>query len=155
MAMSVDQLKDSFVTGKLSRRDFIRGLTLLGIGTAGISTILAACGASSSTPAAASGGATGAGPWAADPKSLTGSIKHYKGPFIQTEPDFQKMFVARFNQTIPNVQVEVSQYDWTTAEAQMTASLANGDHDIVYIPQVFYGEYPKIGGPLEDLEPYF
>jgi hypothetical protein len=45
-------------------------------------------------------------------------------------------------------------YDWTQAEAQMTASLANGEHDMLYIPEVFYGKYPWPDGLVEDVTPW-
>jgi ABC-type glycerol-3-phosphate transport system substrate-binding protein len=149
----VSAVIDSFMAGQMSRRQFIARLTAFGLSVGAIGTLLAAC-ATAETPASAGTGG-GAGPWAADPKSLTGTIKIYKGPFAANEPDLQKPFIERYKANFcPNVNVEFSMYDWTTAEAQMTASLANGDHDMYYIPEVFYGKYPVKDGPVEDLEPW-
>jgi ABC-type glycerol-3-phosphate transport system substrate-binding protein len=179
----MSEVVESFKQGRISRRDFIARLAAAGLGLAGINAVLAACNAAvtASAPAASAGaasaaasagaasaaasaagasaGASGAavtGPWAADPKSLTGTVRLYKGPFIKEEADLQAKWIQAFTDSgrAPGVKVEFSQYDWPSAEQQLTASLANGDHDVYYIPEVFYGKYPTADGPVEDLEPW-
>ena len=161
----VSKITQSFMTGQISRREFIVRLTALGLTMTAIGPILAACGASStpeaSGAAGASGGSAGAsggaatGPWAADPKSLSATVKMYKGPFSADEARFQKEFyIDPFNTKFPNITVEFSSYDWTQGLAQMTSSLSAGQHDVLYIPEVFFGTFPFKDGLVEDLEPW-
>ena len=161
----VSEITQSFIAGQISRREFIGRMTALGLTMTSIGAILAACG-SPSTPAAtgAAGPSVGAaspsggaatGPWAADPKSLSATVKMYKGPFSADEAKFQKQFyIDPFNAKFPNIKVDFSSYDWTQGLAQMTASLSGGQHDVLYIPEVFFGTFPFKDGLVEDLEPW-
>jgi ABC-type glycerol-3-phosphate transport system substrate-binding protein len=153
----VADLIQSFTTGTMSRRQFVLRLSALGLSMTSISAIVAACSSSPAATAAGSGGgqsgASGS-PWAADPKSLGGTINLYKGPFAATEAQLQQPYIDSFKSVCPNVTVNFSTFDWTQATAQMTAALQSGSQDVIYIPEVFYGAFPYQGGPLEDLEPW-
>ncbi len=140
-------LVQSFMAGKISRRDFVLRLTAAGLSMTAIGAVLEACAGSSNTT-------TSSKPWASDPKSLTGTVKLYKGPFAANEADLQQKYIDSFKSVCPNVTVQFSAFDWTQATAQMTAALASGSQDVIYIPEVFYGAFPFSTGPLEDLEPW-
>src|SRR5216684_7681264 len=143
----VSDLVRSFTTGKISRRDFVLRLLAAGLSITAVGAVLEACAGSGSTT-------TSSSPWAADPKSLSGTIKLYKGPFAANEADLQQKYIDSFKSVCPNVTVQFSAFDWTQATAQMTAALASGSQDVIYIPEVFYGAFPWSTGPLEDLEPW-
>ena len=143
----VSDLVRSFTTGRISRRDFVLRLMAAGLSMTAIGAVLEACAGSGSTT-------TSSQPWASDPKSLTGTIKLYKGPFAANEPELQQPFIDSFKQVCPNVTVQYSAFDWTQATAQMTAALTSGSQDVIYIPEVFYGAFPFSTGPLEDLGPW-
>ncbi|MFN8517144.1 MAG: ABC transporter substrate-binding protein, partial [Chloroflexia bacterium] len=64
-APDVRALTDALVSGRSSRRDFIRRAVALGLTTSAIGAILAACGSGSTTPTAGSGTAGSAAPSAA------------------------------------------------------------------------------------------
>src|SRR4249919_1053216 len=117
LSMPISEAIASLKTGEMSRRDFIIRLTAAGFSMSVIGTLLAAAGASASSSSAGRLGAQTydqtAGPWADDPKSLSGTVKIYKGPFAANELDLQKPFIERFNQTVPGVTVDFSLYDWT------------------------------------------
>jgi len=135
------------MAGKISRRDFVLRLTAAGLSMTAIGGLLAACASPGSST-------TGSKPWATDPKSLSGTIKLYKGPFAANEPALQQAYIDSFKSVSPNVAVQFSAFDWTQATAQMTAALASGSQDVIYIPEVFYGAFPWSTGPLENLEPW-
>jgi ABC-type glycerol-3-phosphate transport system substrate-binding protein len=143
-----EDLIQSFMAGKISRRDFVLRLSALGLSLTAIGAVLAACSSGSSTTT------TSSQPWATDPKSLTGTVKLYKGPFAANEPALQQAYIDSFKSVAPNVTVSFSSYDWTQATAQMTAALTSGSQDVLYIPEVFYGAFPWATGPLEDLGPW-
>src|SRR6266852_4874499 len=140
-------LIQSLTAGKISRREFVVRLTAAGLSMTAIGALIEAC-------STGGGSTTSSKPWASDPKSLTGTVKLYKGPFAANEPDLQKPYIDSFKSVCPNVTVQFSAFDWTQATAQMTAALASGSQDVIYIPEVFYGAFPFSTGPLEDLEPW-
>ncbi len=144
---SVSDLVQSFTTGKISRRDFVLRLLAAGLSITAVGAVLEACAGSGSST-------TSSTPWAADPKSLSGTVKLYKGPFAANEADLQQPYIDSFKTVCPNVTVQFSQFDWTQATAQMTAALTSGSQDVIYIPEVFYGAFPFSTGPLEDLGPW-
>src|ERR1700736_139982 len=127
----VSDLVQSFTTGKISRRDFVLRLLAAGLSITAVGAVLEACAGSGSTT-------TSSTPWAADPKSLSGTVKLYKAPFAANEADLQQPYIDTFKTVCPNVTVQFSQFDWTQATAQMTAALTSGSQDVIYIP-VFYG----------------
>jgi ABC-type glycerol-3-phosphate transport system substrate-binding protein len=114
----VEDLVARLMAGKISRRDFVVRLSAAGLSMTAIGAVLAACGESTST--------TSSKPWATDPKSLTGTVKLYKGPFAANEADLQQKYIDSFKSVSPNVTVQFSAFDWTQATAQMTAALASG-----------------------------
>lgn len=167
--VSQEQVADTiqtYIAGKMSRREFVVRLTVLGFSLSAVGALVAACNAASTAaPSAAgssaatsipSGASTGpaTGPWASDPTSVSGTVRLYKGPFLASEPDWQAKYAARFNQTYPNVKVQISQFDWPSATAQLTAALTGGAQDMLYIPEDFYPTFEAVGGPLEDLAPW-
>src|SRR6266566_2580844 len=82
-------LVQSFMAGKISRRDFVLRLTAAGLSMTAIGAVLEACAGSSNTT-------TSSKPWASDPKSLTGTVKLYKGPFAANEADLQQRYIDTF-----------------------------------------------------------
>src|SRR5439155_11739338 len=129
-------------SGEISRRQFVVRLSALGLSMTAIGALLEACSGGNT------GSTTGSKPWASDPKSLSGSVKLYKGPFSPMETQLQQPYIDSFKQVSPNVTVSFSMYDWTQATAQMTAALTSGNQDVLYIPEVLYGPFPFQGGPL-------
>ena len=84
---------------------------------------------------------------------LSGTVRVYKGPFHPDEVKLQEAMVASFNEKFPNVQVVVEQFEWPNQEAQVTASLASGAHDVYYTAEDKYHKFSPEGGPLMDLQP--
>lgn len=80
-----------------------------------------------------------------------GTVKMYKGPFGPNEVELQNETVAKFNEIYPDIEVTFETFDWPTQEAQITAALAGGTHDVIYIPEGMYPKFCYKGGPLEDL----
>ena len=120
----VSDLVQSFTTGKISRRDFVLRLLAAGLSITAVGAVLEACAGSGSTT-------TSSSPWAADPKSLSGTIKLYKGPFAANEPALQQPYIDSFKSVCPNVTVQFSTFDWTQATAQMTAALTRDRKSVV------------------------
>jgi ABC-type glycerol-3-phosphate transport system substrate-binding protein len=128
----VNQLEE----GHISRREFVRRASALGLSVPAIAALLA----------------WGEDAFAAD-VAASGNVKVYKGPFAANEADLQKQMVALFNKKFPNIQVKVEQFDWPTMEQQTTASLAAASHDINYMPEHIYAKFAQKSGPLADLSP--
>jgi multiple sugar transport system substrate-binding protein len=87
-------------------------------------------------------------------KAVKGTVKFYKGPFGPNEVELQNDAIAKFNEVYPDIKVIFETFDWPTQEAQITAALAGGTHDMIYIPEGMYPKFCYEGGPLEDLAPY-
>ncbi|UCB46213.1 MAG: sugar ABC transporter substrate-binding protein [Spirochaetota bacterium] len=87
-------------------------------------------------------------------KDIKGTVKFYKGPFHPTELEMQNNIIAEFNKEYPNIKVIFETYDWPTMDAQLTASIAGGAHDMIYFPEGMYPKFCYKGGPLEDLSSY-
>ena len=146
---------EQFVTGQMTRRQFILRLSALGLSATAIGTILAACGTSAS-PSATGSAPSGAAPSAgggSNGSSLSGTVKYYKGPFASNEADLEATMVASFNQKFPNVEVVVEQFDWPSSAQQITASLGSGAHDVYYMPEDLYYQFAATG-QLQDLTNY-
>lgn len=88
------------------------------------------------------------------PTDIKGTVKFYKGPFGPNEVELQQKIIDEFNKEYPNIEVIFEPFDWPTQEAQITAALAGGTHDMIYIPEGMYPKFCYEGGPLEDLGPY-
>jgi multiple sugar transport system substrate-binding protein len=85
---------------------------------------------------------------------VKGTVKIYKGPFGPNEVELQNETIAKFNKVFPNIKVIFETFDWPTQEAQLTAAIAGGTHDMIYIPEGMYPKFAYKGGPLEDLSSY-
>src|SRR5438552_18765426 len=84
---------------------------------------------------------------------ISGSLKIYKGPFAANEVDLQNQIVAKFQKLHPGVQVTFETFDWPTQEQQITAAIAGGTHDMIYVPEGMYPKFAFKGGPLHDRTP--
>jgi multiple sugar transport system substrate-binding protein len=93
-------------------------------------------------------------PTAESKKDMKGNVKIYKGPFGPDEVDLQYNIIKKFNEEYPNIEVTFETYDWPAMEAQLTAALAGGTHDMIYFPSHMYTKFCHQNGPLEDLGPY-
>jgi multiple sugar transport system substrate-binding protein len=109
--------------------------------------LLASCG----TDGGSATTAGGAGEPAATPAELEGSLKFFKGPFSADEVTYEQVMIDGFQTLYPNLTVDYEAYDWPSMEAQITASLASGEHDVYYLPGHIYPKYAFAGGPLADL----
>lgn len=83
-----------------------------------------------------------------------GTVKIYKGPFGPKEVELHYNIIEKFNEEYPDIEVTFETYDWPAMEAQITAALAGGTHDIIYLPSHMYTKFCHQDGPLEDLESY-
>lgn len=88
------------------------------------------------------------------PADFKGSVKIYKGPFGPNEVDLHNKTIEEFNKVYPNIKVQFETFDWPTQEQQITAALAGGTHDMIYVPEGMYPKFAYKGGPLEDLTDY-
>jgi multiple sugar transport system substrate-binding protein len=154
------EIVQQFVTGQMTRRQFIVRLSALGLSVSAIGAIVAAC-SSSATSAPATAAPATAAPATAAPASagggnasLSGTVKYYKGPFAANEADLEATMVASFNQKFPNVKVVVEQFDWPSSAQQITASLGSASHDVYYMPEDLYYQFAAAGGQLQDLTSY-
>jgi multiple sugar transport system substrate-binding protein len=84
-------------------------------------------------------------------EEISGTVRMYKGPFGPDEVALQNEIVARFNEEYPNIEVIFEVFDWPTQEAQITAALAGGTHDLIYVPEGMYPKFAYQGGPIEDV----
>ncbi len=82
------------------------------------------------------------------------TIRFYKGPFGPNEAELQEAIIAQFEAEHPNIDVVFDMFDWPTQEAQITAALAGGTHDVIYVAEGMYPKFAFQGGPLTDLAPY-
>ncbi|UCB46773.1 MAG: sugar ABC transporter substrate-binding protein [Spirochaetota bacterium] len=87
-------------------------------------------------------------------KDMKGTVRWYKGPFGPNEVELQNNIAVEFNKEYPNIEVTFEMFDWHAQEAQITAGLAGGAYDMIYIPEGMYPKFCYQGGPLEDLAPY-
>jgi multiple sugar transport system substrate-binding protein len=130
--------------GRLSRRQVLVRASALGLSMSAVGGLLAACGSSSSGPAATA--ATG-GP-------VTGEIKMLKGPHAANENALEAKLIRDFNVKQPGVKVDFSTYDWAQMNAQLNAAFASGSPpDVLYLTDGTYPYYAE-QGVLEDMTPY-
>ena len=88
------------------------------------------------------------------PADVKGTVKFYKGPFGPDEMAQQNGYIAEFNKTYPNIKMTFETFDWPTQEAQLTAAIASGTHNMIYVPEGMYPKFCYKGGPLEDLSTF-
>ena len=129
---------DAFKSDKITRRQFHKRLVGLGVSLSVIGSVVKAVGVRAQSEPNA---------------DLSGTVRVYKGPFNADEVANQEEMVASFNEKFPNVQVVVEQFEWPNQEAQVTASLASGAHDVYYTAEDKYHKFSPEGGPLMDLQP--
>jgi ABC-type glycerol-3-phosphate transport system substrate-binding protein len=90
----------------------------------------------------------------AAPEEISGTVRFYKGPFGPNEAEQYAELIAKFNEEFPNIEVIHEMYDWPTQEAQITAALAGGTHDVIYVAEGYYPKFAFAGGPLHDLSTF-
>ena len=88
------------------------------------------------------------------PQDISGTVRFYKGPFGPNEADLQNEIIGKFSKEYPKIKVIFEMFDWPTMEQQLTAAIAGGTHDMIYIPEGMYPKFCFKGGPLEDLAPF-
>ncbi len=88
------------------------------------------------------------------PEDMKGTVLMYKGPFGPNEVELHNKIIVEFNKIYPNIKVTFETFDWPTMEAQLTAALAGGTHDVIYFPEHMYSKFCYQGGPLEELSSY-
>jgi spermidine/putrescine-binding protein len=81
LAQAPNELVDGYVSGTITRRQFVRGLVALGFSLGSISAVLAACAAPASTPGASTEPSTGSGSTPA-PSSAQLSVLGWGGRWI-------------------------------------------------------------------------
>ena len=119
-----------------------------------VSLFAVACGGTQPTTAPEGPAATEAPGGAVVPESIKGTVKFYKGPFGPDEVEQQNATIAEFNKEFPNVKMTFETFDWPTQEAQLTAAIASGTHNMIYVPEGMYPKFCYAGGPLRDLSTY-
>jgi multiple sugar transport system substrate-binding protein len=129
---------EAYKADKITRRQFNKRLIGLGVSVSVIGSVIRAVGVRAQSEPNA---------------DLSGTVRVYKGPFHPDEATLQEEMVASFNEKFPNVQVIVEQFEWPNQEAQVTASLASGAHDVYYTAEDKYHKFSPEGGPLMDLQP--
>ena len=118
--------------GRRSRGPVSRGLVALGL-TASIAGALVI-----GVPAGAQS------PGAVD--TTTATMRFMMGPWSPQEQDVFAAIAANCQPQFPNVTFSMDLFDWGTATAQVTASLADNAHDIYYLGEGAYA----MRGPTED-----
>lgn len=112
--------------GTRHRRGVIRGLVALGLSASVVGALFA-------------GGTAGAqSPGAATPNPTAGDMRFLVGPWSPQEKDVFDAIAAKCKVQFPNVNFSVDLFDWGTAPAQVTASLAENAHDIYYLGEGAY-----------------
>lgn len=87
-------------------------------------------------------------------ENIKGTVKMYKGPMGPNEVELQNEIIAKFSKIYPKIKVIFDTFDWPTQEMQITAALAGGTHDVIYIPEGMYPKFAYKRGPLEDISLY-
>jgi len=138
MLRDPDKVVDAFAEGGISRREFGIRMSALGFSALTISKLFFEVG-----PAAAAANS-----------SLQGTVRMYKGPFITNEVQWMDAMIKGFNKLYPKIKVVIDEFNFTTVQAQATASFASSAHDIVYLPENIFAAFAPKGGPLLDLTTY-
>jgi len=130
------RLVDTYLSGSMSRRSFVRGLLALGVSTSVAGSILANASRT-----------LGQSP----PSGLSGEARFLIGPWTDDEVAHQQVIAAAFNQTNPGVKFSFKLYDWGTQAAEIDASLAEGAHDVYYFGEGDYANRAVQVDGFEDL----
>jgi multiple sugar transport system substrate-binding protein len=128
-----NDLAESYIEGKLSRRTFVTRLLALGVAPGAIGSILAACGSSSTS---GGGGASSSGP-----KELSGNVRFLIGPWSDQEVAHQQHTAKAFKAVHPKVTFSFRLYDWGSAAQQINTSVLEGAHDIYMTTESSYPDY--------------
>jgi multiple sugar transport system substrate-binding protein len=75
---------------------------------------------------------------AQSPDTTAGDMRFMMGPWSPQERDVFAAIAENCNEQFPNVNFSVDLFDWGTAPAQVTASLAENAHDIYYLGEGAY-----------------
>lgn len=75
---------------------------------------------------------------AQSPNTATANMRFLMGPWSPQERDVFAAIAAECQPQFPNVTFSVDLFDWGTAPAQVTASLAENAHDIYYMGEAAY-----------------
>ena len=153
-----EDLANSYLTGRMSRRAFVTRLLALGLAPSAVAAIVAACGSSSGSPSAAATSAAPAGtPTAAPslaptptPLDLKGNVRFLVGPWSDGEVDHHKHIAQSFNALYPKVTFDFRLYQWDTASQEINTSVTEGAHDLYMTTESAYPDYEK-GQGFEDL----
>jgi multiple sugar transport system substrate-binding protein len=157
---TTQDLADEFMTGTLSRRQFITRLLALGLSVSAAGAILAACSsAATNAPSVAAATAAGtAGPASSLPAGaatpvtgLTGNVRFLIGPWTPDEVKHQQVIEAAFKKNNPGVNFTYKLYDWSTGSQEIADSLAQGAHDIYYTGEANYAALYSAANTFEDL----
>jgi D-xylose transport system substrate-binding protein len=122
-----ERLKEQLTRGRLSRRDFIRRATLLGISASALGSILAACGGGDN----GEGGANGSGGGGASGLTLGFSL----GTLAQRRWQFDKQYVEEHAKSLGmEVQVQSAEDDERLQVSQVENLVAQGIDVLILSP---------------------
>jgi multiple sugar transport system substrate-binding protein len=128
-----NDLAESYIEGRLSRRTFVTRLLALGVAPGAIGSILAACGSSSSS--------SGGGGASAGPTDFSGNVRFLIGPWSDQEVAHQQRTAKAFQALHPKVTFSFRLYDWGSASQQINTSVIEGAHDIYMTTESSYPDY--------------
>ena len=137
-----NDLAESYIEGRLSRRTFVTRLLALGVAPGAIGSILAACGSSSTS----TGGGASAGP-----TDFSGNVRFLIGPWSDQEVAHQQRTAKAFQALHPKVTFSFRLYDWGSASQQINTSVIEGAHDIYMTTESSYPDYEAHGNGFVDL----
>jgi multiple sugar transport system substrate-binding protein len=124
-------------TNRFSRRQFLRGASMAGVGVSMLA--LAGCPAPAA-PAAQSGGE------AAAPAGEGETVLFWKPPHSEREADLWAPLLEKFQSENAGITVEHQVIPWGSVDEQFTAAFAGGSPpDIFYLPDEWYPKYVNQG----------
>ena len=147
-----EELTQAYATGRLSRRSFVFGLLGLGISIPLAGELLAACSSSGSPTTSGTGGGGSSGGAVAGGKKQT--VRFLIGPWTDNEVKYQQVIAAGYTAKNPNIKFTFQLYDWSTGDAAMDTSLAQGAHDIYYFGEGGYAGRAAQKNGFADLASY-
>jgi multiple sugar transport system substrate-binding protein len=121
VSTQTDSLANAFVSGQLSRRQFVSRMLAMGLSVPMAGAVLAACSAKAPASSAAKG-----------------TVRFLIGPWTDAEIKHQQVIAAAFTKNHPGISFTFKLYDWDTANATIDASLIQNAHDIYYFGEADY-----------------
>lgn len=119
----------------ISRRDFMRRATAVGVSIAAASRIADALAAPRSAPQVAR--------WSSAPDV---TITFIKGPHHPDDPKFWQELKKEFEASHPGIKLNPTFFDWATMDAELTAGYASGSPpDSVYLVDLVLPKFVKAG----------